>query len=131
MKCVFYIFCSFYPLNIEYRFLDPLYQINVARLREPRFFYTRLLIKIRFNTEYACRISLIHMIWILALYMLFLSFLTLIIGILIHGIKSMCPHWTRLGFFTRDYLKICFNSEYACRISSIHMIRFLAFFCDL
>ena len=119
-----FFFCSFQSFNIEYRYLDPLYQINVARLCETGFFYTRLLIKLSFNTEYACRISLIHMIWILALYMLFLSFLTLIIVILIHGIKSMSPHLTRLVFShditLKNKFRLCirvsnmFNSNAMC-----------------
>ena len=149
------------------------------------FFLHEITHKIRFNSEYACRISLIHLIWSFFFFSSALSsHLTLIIGVWIHGIKSMWrdyvnsvflheithkntfQHWIRVSnkfnshdmcvlFFSalsshltlniviwihgiklmkRDCTifvflhditpKSSFNSEYACRISSIHMLRF-------
>ena len=105
----------------------PWYQINESTLDEIRFFHAILLLKICFNSEYACRISSIHMIRFLAFFLLFLAIL--------HWISFFDP-WYQINdarldnirhFYTTLLQKRSFNSEYACRISLIHMIWFYFF----
>ena len=84
------------------------------------------MLKRGFNTEYACRGNLILMTRIVAILLQFSRHLTLNIGIWIHGDSSMRRHYTTFGCITRNYKKRSLNTEYASRITLIHLTRIVA-----
>ena len=57
----------------EYQYLDPCYKFNESDLDDIRFLYTTLLLKLSFNTEDSCRMSLIHLTRIVAIFINFLA----------------------------------------------------------
>ena len=97
-----FFFCSFHAFNIEYRYLDPLYQINVARLCELGFLHeitnkNKFQLWIRVSNKFNSHDMNFRFFSALSRH------LTLNIGIWIHCTKSMLRDYVKLGFFTRDY----------------------------